>query len=134
MSAPGSFSSLSIKAQHRHVRFAAQNSFATQSRRERTKKSEHRHLSRMGWTGRAPALNGSQSAWARKSTVDAVTAIGMDMGKTTLHMVGLNSRGAIVLREKVSRGSFASRLANLSPCLIGISGTPVPSFKQLHGH
>ena len=35
-------------------------------------------------------------------------------------MVGLNSRGAIVLREKVSRGRIASRLANLPPCLIGI--------------
>lgn len=44
----------------------------------------------------------------------------MDMGETTLHMVGLDSRGAIVLREKVSRGRIASRLANVSPCLIGI--------------
>ena len=56
----------------------------------------------------------------RKSTVHAVTAIGIDMGKNTLHMVGLDSRGAIVLREKVSRGRIASRLANLPPCLIGI--------------
>ena len=56
----------------------------------------------------------------RKSTVHPVTAIGIDMGKTTLHMVGLDSRGAIVLREKVSRGRIASRLANVPPCLIGI--------------
>ena len=35
------------------------------------------------------------------------------MGKTTLHMIGLNSCGAIMLREKVSRGRVASRLANL---------------------
>src|SRR5215211_2834937 len=55
-----------------------------------------------------------------KSTVHAVTAIGIDMGKNALHMVGLDSRGAIVLREKVSRGRIASRLSNLSPCLIGI--------------
>ena len=39
-----------------------------------------------------------------KSTVHAVTAIGIDMGKNILQMVGLDSRGAIVLREKVSRG------------------------------
>jgi hypothetical protein len=44
----------------------------------------------------------------------------MDMGKTTLHMIGLDTRGAIVLREKVSRGRIASRLANLPSCLIGI--------------
>ena len=56
----------------------------------------------------------------RKSSVCTVTTIGMDMGKTTLHMVGLDSCGAIVLREKVSRGRIASRLANLPSCLIGI--------------
>jgi transposase len=56
----------------------------------------------------------------RKSTVHPVTAIGIDMGKTTLHMVGLDARGAMVLREKVSRGRIASRLANVPPCLIGI--------------
>ena len=56
----------------------------------------------------------------RTSMVHAVTAIGIDMGKNTLHMVGLDSLGAIVLREKVSRGRITSRLANLPPCLIGI--------------
>src|SRR5262249_15174170 len=56
----------------------------------------------------------------RASTVHAVIAIGIDLGKNTLHMIGLDSSGAIVLREKVSRGRIASRLANLPPCLIGI--------------
>ena len=42
------------------------------------------------------------------------------MGKNTLHMIGLDTRGGIVLREKVSRGRITSRLANLPPCLIGI--------------
>ena len=56
----------------------------------------------------------------RTSSVQAVTTIGMDMGKNTLHMIGLDSRGAIVLREKVSRGRITSRLANLPSCLIGI--------------
>src|SRR6516225_8371684 len=46
--------------------------------------------------------------------------LGIDMGKNTLHMVGLDSLGAIVLRERVSRGRITSRLANLPPCLIGI--------------
>ena len=58
----------------------------------------------------------------RRSTVRAVTTIGIDMGKNTLHMVGLDSLGAIVLRERVSRGRVTSRLANLPPCLIGIEG------------
>jgi hypothetical protein len=50
-----------------------------------------------------------------KSSVRTVTTIGIDMGKTTLHMVGLDSCGAIVLREKVSRGRIASRLATWHP-------------------
>ena len=46
--------------------------------------------------------------------------IGIDTGKNTLHMIGLDERGAIVLREKVSRRRIAARLANVSQCLIGI--------------
>ena len=56
----------------------------------------------------------------RPSMVYAVTAIGMDIGKNTLHMIGLDSCGAIVLREKVSRERVTLRLANVPPCLIGI--------------
>src|SRR6201993_5198176 len=87
-------------------------------------------MSRMGWTGRAPAPNSSQSGWGlvrsrstampSRSTVRAVATIGIDMGKNTLHPVGLDLYGAIVLREKVSRGRIVSRLANLPSCLIGI--------------
>jgi hypothetical protein len=40
------------------------------------------------------------------STIRAVATIGIDMGKNTLHMIGLDSRGAIVLREKVSRNQM----------------------------
>ena len=39
---------------------------------------------------------------------------------TNTLLVGLDSRGAIVLRERVSRGRITSRLANVTPCLIGI--------------
>jgi transposase len=53
----------------------------------------------------------------RSSAVHAVTTLGIDMGKNTLHMIGLDTRGGIVLREKVSRGRITSRLANLPPCL-----------------
>ena len=56
----------------------------------------------------------------RTTTLHAVTAIGIDMGKNTLHLIGLDARGAIRLREKVARGRIALRPANLPPCLIGI--------------
>ena len=56
----------------------------------------------------------------RTTTLHTVSTLGIDMGKYTLHMIGLDTRGAIVLREKVSRGRINSRLANLPRCLIGI--------------
>ena len=50
----------------------------------------------------------------------AVVTIGIDPGKNTLHLVGLDALGEIVLREKVARAKIVSRLANVPPCLIGI--------------
>jgi len=51
---------------------------------------------------------------------DAVAVIGIDIGKNSFHIVGLDGRGAIVLRQKWSRGQVEARLANLPPCLIGM--------------
>jgi hypothetical protein len=56
----------------------------------------------------------------RKATDSIVTAIGIDIGKNTFHLVGLDKRGAIVLRQKLSRGQVAARLANMAPCLVGM--------------
>ena len=49
----------------------------------------------------------------------AVAVIGIDIGKNSFHVVGLDNPGAIVLRQKWSRGQIEARLANLPPCLIG---------------
>ena len=51
---------------------------------------------------------------------DTVAVLGIDIGKNTFHLVGLNKRGAIVLRHKLSRRQLDARLANLPPCLIGM--------------
>jgi transposase len=50
----------------------------------------------------------------------AIAVIGIDIGKNSFHIVGDDRRGAIVVRQKWSRGQVESRLANLSPCLIGM--------------
>jgi transposase len=50
----------------------------------------------------------------------AIAAIGIDIGKNSLHVVGHDHRGAIVLSQKWSRGQLESRFANLPPCLIGM--------------
>jgi transposase len=49
-----------------------------------------------------------------------IAVIGIDIGKNSFHLVGLDKRGAIVLRQKWSRGQVEARLANLTPCLIGM--------------
>ena len=42
-----------------------------------------------------------------------IAAIGIDIGKTWFHVVGLDGRGAIALRQKWSRGQVEARLANI---------------------
>src|SRR5256885_15833658 len=49
-----------------------------------------------------------------------IAVIGIDIGKNSFHIVGLDQRGAIALRQKWSRGQVETRLANMPPCLIGM--------------
>jgi transposase len=49
-----------------------------------------------------------------------VATIGLDIGKNTFHLVGLDKRGAIVMRIRVSRNQLIRRLVNLPPCLVGL--------------
>ena len=52
----------------------------------------------------------------------AIAVIGIDIGKNSFHIVGHDERGAIVLRQKWSRGQVEARFANMPPCLIGMEG------------
>jgi transposase len=49
-----------------------------------------------------------------------ISTIGIDTGKNTLHLVGLDDQGTIVLRERLARSRIRTRLANVPRCLIGI--------------
>ena len=49
-----------------------------------------------------------------------IATIGIDLGKNTFHLVGLDRRGAIVSQLKLSRGQIERRLANVPPCLIAM--------------
>jgi transposase len=51
---------------------------------------------------------------------DTAAVLGIDIGKNTFHLVGLNKRGAIILRLKLSRTQLEAKLANLPPCLVGM--------------
>jgi transposase len=56
---------------------------------------------------------------SNKSTATVAT-MGIDIGKNSFHVVGLDRRGAIVLRQKWSRSQIEARVANMPPCLIGM--------------
>src|SRR5882672_11680860 len=43
----------------------------------------------------------------------AIAVIGIDIGKNSFHVVGHDERGAIVLRQKWSRGQVEARYANM---------------------
>src|SRR5215510_4509373 len=53
-------------------------------------------------------------------SIATIATMGIDIGKNWFHVVGLDRRGAIVLRQKWSRGQIEARLANMPPCLIGM--------------
>ena len=86
----------------------------------------------MGWPGRAqrPKTTVEQDGEASKlkeltmqthqKSSDPVATIGLDIGKNTFHLVGLDNRGAIAMRIKVSRNQLIRRLVNLPPCLLGL--------------
>jgi transposase len=49
-----------------------------------------------------------------------IAVIGIDIGKNSFHVVAHDNRGAIILRQKWSRGQVEARLANIPRCLIGM--------------
>jgi len=82
----------------------------------------------MGWSGRAPAPPAMRLARGAKDKEHAmsqtlnteIAVIGIDIGKNSFHVVGLDRRGAILLRQKWSRGQVEARFANMPPSLIGM--------------
>ena len=53
-------------------------------------------------------------------TATVAHTIGIDTGKNTLHLIGLDDQGAIVVRRSLPRGRIAARFANVPRCLIEI--------------
>jgi transposase len=51
---------------------------------------------------------------------NSIAFVGIDIGKNSFHIVGLDECGAIVLRQKWSRGQVEARFSNMPPCLIGM--------------
>src|SRR2546426_8964650 len=91
----------------------------------------------MEWSGRAPALwrvmlggAANRRSTAMSNTTKATIAtMGIDIGKNSFHVVGLDRRGAIVLRQKWSRHIEVARLIGhvltLAARKLGIDGAAV---------
>jgi transposase len=49
-----------------------------------------------------------------------IRTVGIDLGKSVFHLVGLDERGNVVAKKHFSRSQLLSYTANLSACLIGM--------------
>jgi transposase len=49
-----------------------------------------------------------------------ITSVGIDLGKTTFHLVALDEHGKVVERKKYSRKQLLAYMANLQSSLVGI--------------
>ena len=80
---------------------------------------------------RSCPISGARFAWGCQSMEhamsgkldSAIATIGIDIVKNSFHVVGLDERGAIVLRQKWSRGQVEARFANMPRCLIGMEAS-----------
>ena len=68
----------------------------------------------------------------------SVATMGIDIGTNASHVVGLDWRGAIVLRQRWPRSQLEARLTNTPPCLIGmeacVGAHHLSRRLQLQGH
>ena len=58
----------------------------------------------------------------------AIAVIGIDIGKNSFHVVGHDGKGAIVLRQKWSRGQVEARLAKCRHAWWGWRPASVPTI------
>ena len=55
-----------------------------------------------------------------EKVIPEIAVVGIDIGKTSFHVIGLDRRGAVVLRQRWSRSQVEVRFANMPPCLVGM--------------
>jgi transposase len=55
-----------------------------------------------------------------EKVIPEIAVVGIDIGKISFHVIGLDRRGAVVLRQRWSRSQIEIRFANMLPCLVGM--------------
>ena len=82
----------------------------------------------MGWADRVLHFSSNTGAvnternmiMTNKISPATISTIGNDIGKNSFHAIGFDEKGAIVQRQKLSRGQVTVRFANLPHCLTGM--------------
>ena len=69
---------------------------------------------------------------------NAIAVVGIDIGKNSFHIVALDDRGAIVLRQKWSRSQVEARFASALMIICGDCNAPEAGYQfsggvQAHG-
>ncbi len=67
-----------------------------------------------------------------------VKTLGIDLGKNVFHVVGLDERGAVALKRRVTRTQLTVLVGNLPRCLVGMEACPgshhMARRLEAHGH
>src|SRR4051795_8837194 len=53
----------------------------------------------------------------------SIRTVGIDLGKTVFHLIGMDESGKIVLRKKMSRSQLLAYIANVPECLVGMEAS-----------
>ena len=56
-----------------------------------------------------------------------IAALGIDLGKTTCSVAGLDGAGAVVLRKRVQRDRLQAFLSGLPPCIVAMEACGGPT-------
>ena len=73
----------------------------------------------MVWSAAYPTVQLGYKGLTEECAMELFT-LGIDLGKTTFHLVGMNQRGVVVLRKRFSRVQLLHFTANLKVKLIGM--------------
>jgi hypothetical protein len=63
--------------------------------------------------GRRKAKLKEHAMRTSQNSLETISTIGIDVGKNTFHLIGLDKRGAIVLQQKVTHLQLGRRLSNI---------------------
>jgi hypothetical protein len=59
-----------------------------------------------------------------------INSVGIDLGKTTFHLVALGAAGKVLVRKKFTRKQILAYTANMPVSLIGLEGLRRGAFSR----